>query len=98
MKKILTILGTAFLSFSMIFAQAANDGFLVPIDEDLTDAITKAAAPQGAASGPSLMQGIWIEATSQTDFLIRDIATGEVSGFEVDENHFKSNVKKKNFI
>lgn len=95
MKKIFSkSLGVILTSLALatpVFSQAADDGFLVPLDEDLTNAITKAAAPAGAASGPSLLQGIWIEATSSNKAIIRDIATGEKKGYEYDNSHFLSN-------
>ncbi len=91
-KRILTFTIAALLASGAVFAQAADDGFLVPLDEDLSKAIT--AAPQGAAttvSGPSVAQGIWIEATSSNKAIIRDIATSEKSGYEYDNSHFLTN-------
>ncbi len=91
MKKLMTLVALSAVMASMLFGQAATDGFIVPLDEDLSNAVTVAQSGGEAASGPSLAQGIWIETTSDVNFLIRDIATGEKSGFEIDSNHFKSN-------
>ena len=92
MKKFTAIAGTLLLSAAGLFAQAASDGFLVPLDKDLTNAIKENASPVvAAASGSKVLQGIWIETTSQSDFLIRDVASGEKKGFELDQNHFLSN-------
>ncbi len=92
MKKRIMTIAAALLISGAAFAQAADDGFVVPLDKDLTFAIKENAAPQtAAASGPAILQGIWIETTAQSDFLIRDIATGEKSGFEIDQVHFISN-------
>ncbi len=89
-KGIITILAALFVTAAS-FAQAANDGFTVPLDKDLTFAIKENAAPQVAVAGPAILQGIWIETTGQSDFLIRDISSGEKSGFELDQVHFLSN-------
>ncbi len=92
MKRIIAIAGTLLLS-AALFAQAAGDGFLVPLEKDLTDAIKANASPAAVAvsGGSKVLQGIWIETTSQSDFLIRDVATGKKKGFELDANHFLSN-------
>ena len=67
MKKTLTItaLCSAFVLTlaTGLYAQAADDGFIVPLDEDLSKAVTQGAAPAAggtAAQGPSVLQGIWI--------------------------------------
>ena len=39
----------------------------------------------------NVLQGIWIEATSKTNAIIRDIATGEKAGWELDNQHLLSN-------
>lgn len=80
-----------------------DDDFLVPLDEDLTNSAGASSqnvagggngadpAPAPAsASKTSMAQGLWIEATVSNKALIRDIATGEKSGYEYDNTHFKS--------
>ncbi len=98
MKKTLTItaLCSAFVLTlaTGLYAQAADDGFIVPLDEDLSKAVTQGAAPAAggtAAQGPSVLQGIWIETTGSNKALIRDLATGEKKGYEYDNAHFMSN-------
>lgn len=93
MKKIIAKVGTFLLSAALIFAQAANDGFLVPIEKDLTNAIKANASPQSQSqeSGPKIAQGIWIEATSSNKAIIRNISDGTKKGYEMDNSHFLSN-------
>ena len=97
MKKILSILiGAAVLALPAL-SQAADDGFLVPLDEDLTKSVSASSDNTGGgtvsapASGPSIAQGVWIEATSSTKAIIRDIKSGEKSGYELDNTHAASN-------
>src|SRR5574344_1281882 len=59
----------------------------IPFDEDLSVSVTKT---EGTGSKSSLAQGIWIEVTSDNTSLIRDIATGEKSGYEFDKSELKS--------
>ncbi len=94
-KRIFSIAAAVLINVA-VFGQAADDGFLVPLERDLTDAIKENAAPQVADSGTaaqksSILQGLWIEATSDTGAIIRDIATGEKSGYEIDNTHLLSN-------
>lgn len=96
MKKILSILiGAAVLALPAL-SQAADDGFLVPLDEDLTKSVSASSDNTGGgtvsapASGPSIAQGLWIEATSSNKSIIRDIATGEKPGYEFDNSHLVS--------
>lgn len=88
------------LASSLAFAQEADDGFIVPLNEDFSKAITvsenagfgdgfSAPAVSGAAS---VMQGAWIEVTSSNKSLIRDIATGKKKGYEFDNSHFLTNM------
>lgn len=88
--KILTAAAFALLTASA-FGQAANDGFVVPLDEDLTKAVVESAAPAAAAGNSSILQGIWIETTSDSKALIRDVASGKKKGYEFDNSHFLSN-------
>lgn len=90
-RKILKAAGLALVAGG-IFAQAANDGFVVPLDEDLTKAVTASpAAASPAAGSSSVAQGIWIETTSDNKALIRDVASGKKKGYEFDNSHFLSN-------
>lgn len=97
MKKIVSIILSIFI-ISCAFAQIADDGFVVPIHEDFTGN-SSAATEEGAtvatstttSSSSSILQGVWIEVTSDNQALIRDIATGEKSGYEFDNSHFLSN-------
>ena len=88
--KILTAAAFALLTASA-FGQAANGGFVVPLDEDLTKAVVESAAPAAAAGNSSILQGIWIETTSDSKALIRDVASGKKKGYEFDNSHFLSN-------
>ena len=95
MKKVLGLLA-AILLCTVAFAQDADsdwdDGFSIDLDADLTDAISDAPA-EGGGNGKmaNVLQGIWIEAGSKTNAIIRDIATGEKSGYEIDNQHLLSN-------
>lgn len=91
MKKFLCFLLCMVACFGL-FAQIADDGFLVPLDEDLTNAITVAASPAAAPTGKmaNVLQGLWVEVTNKTGALIRDVATGEKKGYEIDNNHLMS--------
>ena len=75
---------------STLFAQEADDGFVVPLDEDFSKVTI--AAPAAAATGPmsNVKQGIYIKLTSSNKSLIRDIATGEKKGYEYDNSHLIS--------
>ncbi len=71
-----------------------EDSFAIDLNTDFLN--EEASAPvvtENAVAGPmsNVLQGIWIEATSDTGAIIRDIATGEKSGYEIDNEHFKSN-------
>ncbi len=88
--KILTAAAFALLTASA-FGQAANDGFVVPLDEDLTKAVVESAVPAAVAGNSSILQGIWIETTSDSKALIRDVASGKKKGYEFDNSHFLSN-------
>ena len=96
MKKLLTIFTTASAMSLLCFAQAATDGFVVPLDQDLTNSKGTALLPPPIpennieVSKVNLSQGLWIEATSSNKAIIRDIASGEKSGYEFDNSHFIS--------
>lgn len=76
----------ALLGFAA-FAQEADDGFVVPLDEDLTKAV--AAAPAAAPTGPmaNVKQGLWIEVASKNNSLIRNVSDGTEKGYEFDNSH-----------
>lgn len=77
------------------FAQEANDGFVVPLDEDFTASVSAApAGPAAESTGggttSSVKQGAWIELTSSNQAIIRDLATHEDGGYELDNAHLLS--------
>lgn len=89
MKKTTALLLSLALAAST-FAQEADDGFVVPLDEDFSKAVI--AAPAAVAAGPmsNVKQGLYIKLTSSNKSLIRDIATGEKKGYEFDNSHLIS--------
>lgn len=90
-QKALALFATLGLA-SLAGAQEATDGFVVPLDQDFSKAVTAAPANQGGGSDSpvQIKQGLWIEVTSSNKALIRDIATGEKKGYEFDNAHFLS--------
>ncbi|MCR4733912.1 MAG: hypothetical protein K5829_02760 [Treponema sp.] len=99
-KKVLCVIAAGLISFSA-FAQETleesdwsefDDGFSIDLDEDLSEAISEEPVENtGSGKMANVLQGIWIETTSKTNAIIRDIATGEKSGYEIDNQHFASN-------
>ena len=88
-KAFLAALGMAALGASAAFPQEADDGFVVPLDEDFSTAVVSApAAATGGAS--SVKQGLWVEVTSSNKAIVRDIASCEKKGYEFDNSHFLS--------
>ena len=89
MKKTTALLLSLALAAST-FAQEADDGFVVPLDEDFSKAVI--ADPAAVAAGPmsNVKQGLYIKLTSSNKSLIRDIATGEKKGYEFDNSHLIS--------
>ena len=76
-----------------LFAQEADDGFVVPLDQDLSKAISEAPAQTanqggGIESGPKIKQGLWTEIYSDNVSLIRNVSDGKTSGYEFDNAHF----------
>lgn len=92
-KKVMAILVALMLAVIPAIAQdsdttdAASSDDEIPFDVDLSSSVTKS---QNGGSSSSIAQGLWIEATSDNTSLIRDIATGEKSGYEFDKSEFKS--------
>ncbi len=73
-------------------SQEWDDSFTVNLNTDFTDEISDEPAADGASGKmANVLQGIWIEATSKTNAIIRDIATGEKAGWELDNQHLLSN-------
>jgi len=73
---------------------SAAGGFSIDVNKDMTaEAVAAPVVQEGGATGPlaNIKTGLWIETTSDTNAIIRDIATGEKSGYEVDNQHLKSN-------
>ena len=91
MKKLLSVLLSIFLIAS-VFAQ---EEFVIPLFEDFSSVETEGesspAESTSSSTSSSVSQGIWIEVTSDNQSLIRDVATGEKSGYEFDNSHFLSN-------
>ena len=75
---------------SVIFAQEADDGFVVPLNEDFSKAIVAAPSPTQSGAASLVKQGLFIEVTSSNQAIIRDIATGKKKGYEMDNAHFLS--------
>ena len=96
MKKNKYILLFTALFASVLFAQEADDGFIVPLNEDLRNAVSQAPSAGGnggeTASGPfkDLKMGIWIETQSVNESLIRNISDKTKKGYEFDNSHFKT--------
>ncbi len=86
-KKTSVAIALALLS-SVIFAQEADDGFVVPLNEDFSKAIVAAPSPAQSGAASSVKQGLFIEVTSSNQAIIRDIATGKKKGYEMDNAHF----------
>ena len=73
-------------------AVEVDDTFYVDLSSDLAEEISdEPAADAGNGKMANVLQGIWIEATSNTNAIIRDIATGEKAGWEMDNQHLLSN-------
>ncbi|WP_191014587.1 hypothetical protein [Treponema zioleckii] len=102
MKKSKYILLLTALFASSLFAQEANDGFVVPLNEDLKNAIFAATANGNAnaesanntqsAAGPfkDLKMGLWLETQAVTESLIRNISDHTKKGYEFDNAHWKT--------
>ena len=95
MKKVISAFA-AVLICATAFAQNAeaewDDSFYVDLNADFTQEVSD--LPAGDVKGGNMsnvLQGIWIEATGKTNAIIRDIASGEKKGYEVDNQHFSSN-------
>ncbi len=66
---------------------SVNDESIPNVKEDLSDSIEVASVP---GKGPNVLQGLWIEANSYNTSLIRDVASGEKSGYEFDKSVFET--------
>jgi hypothetical protein len=91
-KRITMILAAMTLIVIPVFSQetqttdeAADDA--IPFDVDLSQSATQ-SAESGTKS--TVAQGLYIETTSDNTSLVRDIATGEKSGYEFDKADFSS--------
>ncbi|MBP5284086.1 MAG: hypothetical protein J6Y93_05420 [Treponema sp.] len=93
MKKLKYILPFMVLASCLSFAQEADDGFIVPLNEDFSKVPAEVpSAPADSGSSSAVKQGAWIEVTSSNKSLIRDIATGKKKGYEFDNSHFLTNM------
>ncbi|MBR1535972.1 MAG: hypothetical protein IJ630_03435 [Treponema sp.] len=88
MKKTKYILLFTALFASLLFAQEADDGFIVPLNEDFSKAVVVAEPVAKAVSGPNIKQGLWIEVASKNNSIIRNISDGTKKGYEFDNSHF----------
>lgn len=106
-KNVNKIRKTVFLSLALlsgsVFAQEANDGFIVPLNEDLKNAIIKsnsnpgigdavviadgAATPAGGKFS-NLSMGLWVQTQSVNESLIRNVSDHKKKGYEFDNAHF----------
>lgn len=80
---------------SFAFAQEADDGFVVPLDEDFSKPAQQTqtlgqtvATVKETLSNSQIKQGLWIEVTSQNNSLIRNVSDGTKKGYEFDNSHF----------
>ena len=88
------------LSASLAFAQEANDGFVVPLNEDFSKPVASAdnagfgdvptASEVGGGVSNNLKMGLWVETQSDNVSLIRNVSDGTKSGYEFDNSHFKT--------
>lgn len=87
---------------SVIFAQEADDGFVVPLNEDFSKAVVAENAGIGnvatngtttqPATGPfkELKMGLWLETQSVNESLIRNVSDHTKKGYEFDNSHWKT--------
>ena len=80
----------AAMGLPSVFAQEADDGFVVPLNEDFSNAVVISAPAASGGGASSVKQGLFIEVTSSNQAIVRDIATGEKKGYEFDNAHFLS--------
>lgn len=93
MRKKLLLLSMLISLFTFgIIAQATDfeDDDYIPFDEDLSIIGGEETASSEVVPKSSIAQGLWIEAMSINKSIIRDIATGEIPGYEFDNSQFKS--------
>ena len=99
-KRTASLLAAVCLS-STVFAQEANDGFIVPLNEDFSKpaqqtaeigdslpASNKEAAPAGKFS--NLSMGLWVQTQNVNESLIRNVSDSKKKGYEFDNSHFKT--------
>ncbi|MCR5125974.1 MAG: hypothetical protein K6B43_12410 [Treponema sp.] len=100
MKKTKYILLFTALFASSLFAQEADDGFVVPLNEDLKNAISDSnagnanaaadSAPTAAGPFKDLKMGVWIETQGVSESLIRNVSDHTKKGYEFDNAHWKT--------
>lgn len=94
-KKLTAAIALGLIS-TFAFAQEADDGFVVPLDEDFSKAAVSVPAVESpvatttAAASPAsnVKQGLWIEVASKNNSLIRNVSDGTKKGYEFDNSHF----------
>lgn len=92
-RKKLPVFLAVFVLCSSFYAQEAADGFVVPLNEDFSkvlNAPVSVATNEESSSKSKVLQGLWIEATSHNNSLIRNISDGTKKGYEFDNSHFTS--------
>ena len=95
MKKLLTVFNLlSLLLLSVLFAQESDvsDDFYIPLDEDFSQVTVneESVANNTSAEKSNIAMGLWIESYSKNESLIRDIASGEIPGYEFDNSHLIS--------
>lgn len=79
------------------FAQEANDGFVVPLEEDFSKPAAQNAEStnngvlnkvKSVIENSQMKQGLWIELASKNNSLIRNVSDGTKKGYEFDNSHF----------
>lgn len=78
-RKKLPVFLAVFVLCSSFYAQEAADGFVVPLDEDFSKVLSapvSVATNEESSSKSKVLQGLWIEATSHNNSLIRNISDG----------------------
>lgn len=84
-RKILACLGACALAAGGLAAQdGVDDSFEIPLEIDMSVAPAADPAPGAAGAKSPLSMGLWLEASQDSAFLTRDIATGEKAGLEYD--------------
>ncbi|MCR4743122.1 MAG: hypothetical protein K5866_09675 [Treponema sp.] len=94
MKKLLTVFTLlSLLLLPVLFAQESDDSedFYISLDEDFSQVTpSEESTPASSSEKSNIAMGLWIESYSKNESLIRDIASGEIPGYEFDNSHLIS--------